>query len=243
MTEPGPLEPPPSPRYGTFTRRLRALVVDTAITSGAVVLVFILGDATRALRGSGRVTLLLIVAVLLLYEPILVSRRGATIGHARNQLQVVDARTGSWPSFGRALGRYFIKLVLGLPSFITMALTRKHQVVHDLLTRTTVQVPAEEDSAEFHTERVDEPELVLPSRRRRFVVVALYLAVLFVAYVVAIMLVDPAGCARDQTCTGGTRIAVEGFALAWLALSLATIVAGWKGLLFGARRTRQPSPE
>jgi len=27
--------------------------------------------------------------------------------------------------------------------------------------------------------------------------------------------------------------------VAWLALSAATIIAGWKGLLFGARRSRR----
>ena len=128
-------------------------MIDNAIVSGTAVGVFFLGDAVSEVPGATRLLLLLIVALVLLYEPILVSRRGATIGHAMSRIQVVDARTGRWPSFGRALARFVIKMVVGIPSFITMALSRRHQSVHDLLTQTIVQVPATEDAVEFHEER------------------------------------------------------------------------------------------
>jgi uncharacterized RDD family membrane protein YckC len=57
----------------------------------------------------------------------------------------VDARTGSWPSFGRAFVRFLIKTILGVISFFTMELSRRHQAVHDLLTHTTVHVVAESE--------------------------------------------------------------------------------------------------
>ena len=82
---------------------------------------------------------LLMFGLFFVYEPLFIWRRAATIGHAKNHLVVADA-TGRTPGLGQAFARYFIKLVLGLPSFVTMALSRKHQAVHDVLTRTTVQL-------------------------------------------------------------------------------------------------------
>src|SRR5262249_62195726 len=104
------------------------------------------------------------------------------------------------------------------------------------------QVPVEEDTVEFHTERTDDPDVLLPSRRRRVAVIVLYVVALTIAYDLVLTRIDPAGCARDQSCVGGTRVAVEAAALIWLGLSVAAIVAGWKGLLFGARLTRQVPP-
>jgi hypothetical protein len=191
------------------------------------------------LPGATRLVLLLIVALILLYEPVLVSRRGATIGHAVARLRVVDVRTGRWPSFGRAFVRFLIKGILGLPSFITMALDRRHQAVHDLLTHTAVQVLETEELVEFHVERIEEPDVVLPSRGRRLVVIVLYLVVVFFASNIAIALVAGPGCLSDQACSGGTLLVIQLIGVAWLALSAATIIAGWKGLLFGARRSRR----
>jgi hypothetical protein len=74
-----------------------------------------------------------------LYEPLLVAWRGGTIGHFATNLRVVGPAGGN-PSFARAFARYVVKTALGLPSFISMTLTRRHQAVHDVLTRTTVQI-------------------------------------------------------------------------------------------------------
>jgi len=237
MSEGIPLAAPV--RYATFTRRFRALVIDNLFLSFTSVALFFLGDAVSDVPGATRLVLLLIVALILLYEPVLVSRRGATIGHAVARLRVVDVRTGRSPSFGRAFVRFLIKGILGLPSFITMALDRRHQAVHDLLTHTAVQVLETEELVEFHVERIEEPDVVLPSRGRRLVVIVLYLVVVFFASNIAIALVAGPGCLSDQACSGGTLLVIQLIGVAWLALSAATIIAGWKGLLFGARRSRR----
>jgi uncharacterized RDD family membrane protein YckC len=230
MSEGIPLAAPV--RYATFTRRFRALVIDNLFLSGTSVALFFLGDAVSDVAGATRVVLLLILALVLLYEPLLVSRRGATIGHAVARLRVVDVRTGRWPSFGRAFVRFLIKGIL------TMALNRRHQAVHDLLTHTAVQVPETEELVEFHAERIEEADVVLPSRARRLVVILLYLVVVFFASNIAIALVAGPGCLSDRVCSGGARAAIQLLGVRWLAVSGATIIAGWKGLLFGARRSR-----
>lgn len=243
MSEPVDSTSTPAPRYATFTRRFRAVVIDNAIVSGAAVVMFFLGAAASELPGATRLMLLLVVALVLLYEPILVSRRGATIGHAMSRIQVVDARTGRWPSFGRAFARFLIKMIVGIPSFITMALSRRHQAVHDLLTQTTVQVSATEDAVEFHEERIAEPDVLLPSRFRRLAVVLVYLVAVYFVFAISIAFVPTRGCGRGEMCSVATRVLIQAIAWSWLMLSAAVIIAGWRGLLIGARRTRQVASE
>ena len=227
-------------RYATFTRRFRAMLTDTVLITCGLALILILGEIASDISASGRIEWLLIAGLLLLYEPLLIWRRGATIGHAWNQLRVVSDRTGQSPGIGRSFARFIIKVVLGLPSFVTMIVSRRHQAVHDLLTRTTVQVTptAELSEQEYHVERVDAPDMVLPSRVRRVVIMIAYLLGVFVAYAVAIVALDPDHCARDQSCTGGQRVVVESVAGLWLLVSLAIVVAAWNGLLMGARARR-----
>jgi uncharacterized RDD family membrane protein YckC len=244
LTESTPaIQPAPPVRYATFTRRFRALVIDNLCISGLGVALFFAGDAVSDIPGATRVMLLLVVAVVLLYEPVLVSRRGATIGHAVARLRVVDVRTGRWPSFGRAFVRFLIKTILGILSFFTMELTRRHQAVHDMLMQTTVQVVETEEVGEFRAERVDEPDVLLPSRLRRLAVIALYLvAVLFVCDE-SISLVDMIACIRPRGCSAGAMVLVQAIGLGWLALSATAIVAGWRGMLLGARRSRRVSSD
>lgn len=241
------LEPIPA-RYAAFSSRFRAVVIDTAIVTAGLVVVLVGGEYAEGIPGSSRVAWFLMFALLFLYEPLLIWRRGATIGHSRNHLRVVTDGTGRRPGLARSFARYLIKVVLGLPSFVTMALTRKHQAVHDILTRTTVQLAPNAGDAdqEFYVERVDGSELILPSRLRRAVMMVVYLVGIFFLYGIVAVAIDPQACASEATCAGGRRILFEGAALLWLALSLAVIVAAWKGLLPGARRValdEPPEPE
>src|SRR5215217_4317487 len=112
----------------------------------SLVVITIIGAVTDDVPGSGRVVIVALLGVVLLYEPILVSVRGATIGHRRVDLQVVTG-SGHRPGFGRALARYLIKAILGIPAFLTMMLTRRHQALQDILTGTTVQVRDPENAA------------------------------------------------------------------------------------------------
>jgi uncharacterized RDD family membrane protein YckC len=87
--------------------------------------------------------------IAVLYEPVLVWRRGGTVGHSRLNLRVVDDRTGGNLSLPKALVRYSLKSVLALPSFLSMTMSARHQAVHDLLTGSSVRV---RDAAVAHTE-------------------------------------------------------------------------------------------
>lgn len=236
---PTAVDPVMPTRYATFTGRVRALLVDTCIVAGGLVVVVVGADFAEGIPGSGRIAWLAMFLLVVMYEPLLIWRRGATIGHARNHLRVVRVKTGRAPGLLRSFARYVVKVVLGLPSFVTMALTRKHQAVHDWLTQTVVEVApdAEPDAAPYYVERQVDPHERLPSAARRVAIVVVYLIGIFVVYAIAQQTVDPGGCANARSCVGGQRIAVEALALAWLAISLAATVAGWNGSLPGARRS------
>ena len=110
-------------------------IITLIVMFGAVLLAASVGNDNFS-RGLG----ILAVVVLVLYEPILVSRMGGTLGHYFTNLRVVDDRSGGNIGFARACARVVIKGVLGLYSFVILAATRRNQAVHDLLTRSTVQI-------------------------------------------------------------------------------------------------------
>lgn len=234
------IEPSPT-RYATFTGRFRALVIDSGVVLGVIMFVVIVGDILDRVPGTGRLAWATMFAAIFLYEPLFVWRRGATIGHAMNGLVVSD-RSGGRPSLLQAYARYVAKLIVGIPSFLTMAMTRKHQAVHDILTRTTVRLAddAEPGVYDFNLERTEESEQLLPSRVRRSVVMVVYLVAGFVGYVIVLSVLAQAACLQDHSCTGTARAIVDGITLLYLGLAMGTVVAAWRGMLPGARRRQAP---
>jgi hypothetical protein len=74
---------------------------------------------------------------------------GGRIGHYLCNRWLVDDRGGN-VSFIKAFGRMIIKSLLGWYSFLTMVMTSRHQAVHDLLTRSTVQMRDLTKSKPYH---------------------------------------------------------------------------------------------
>jgi RDD family len=231
--------------YARYTRRLKAYFLDWVLM---IALMF--GGLFIAIQfGSDNVARPLgftIIAVLLLYEPLLVSLFGSTIGHYGYNMRVVDNRTGGNVSFFKAVVRVVIKAVLGIYSFISMAMTRRHQAMHDLLTQSTVQVrdAAKADPAHFAGEDLELVGPGMPSRWRRIVVIVCYEIAWYIGPALgtvgleAAHLVSAACMDHTPVCTP-RELAVFGvYALVWLAGVVLLIVLGWRGRLWGARRTR-----
>jgi uncharacterized RDD family membrane protein YckC len=222
--------------YASFTARVRALVIDSAVVAALIAAVVFLDIPFSEVQGSGPVLLSLLLATLLLYEPLWVWRRGATIGHRRANIRVVSDRTGGSPSFFQAFCRYLIKSTLGLASFATMSLTRRHQAIHDRLTSTTVQV-ADITQAHAHDvrwERGDVDEVVSVPGWRRFILILLYgagttIAVMAVASIVTLRMCDNAQCTRSGEWV------LNALSVVWLLAMIAILILGWQGRLVGAR--------
>ena len=160
-----------------------------------------------------------------------------------HQFAVVDDRTRGNVSFPKALARLLIKAVLGWYSFITMATTRRHQALHDLLTRSTVQIrdPIKANSDDFARERI--PDSGLPSATRRVVVILAYLLLLVVLMTIPVNGLVLGGvlsreCAIEARCTPGEHLISIIVGLMWLAFCGLVMVQGWRGYLPGCRAKR-----
>jgi uncharacterized RDD family membrane protein YckC len=228
--------------YARYTRRLKAFFLDwvlmIALMFGGLLIAVSFGSDNVA-RPLG----FIVLAVLLLYEPLLVSMTGSTVGHYVYNLRVVDDRTGGNPSFVKAVGRVVIKSVLGIYSFISMATTRRRQAVHDLLTRSTVQV---RDAAKANPEHYagEDLELVspgMPSTLQRLAVIAGYL----VAWLLVVtLLLQPAvvtlglisnACLEHDRCSKAEDAVTVAVGLVFLVVCVICIIRGWRGRLWGAR--------
>jgi uncharacterized RDD family membrane protein YckC len=237
------MSPTPMPRYARFSRRVRGMMLDWIITLivifGAVLVATTVGSDHLS-RPLG----ILVVIALLLYEPVLVSFTGGTLGHYFSNLRVVDEDSGGNVSFLKACARVVIKGVLGWYSFIVMTATRRNQAVHDLLTESTVQIrdPAKALPYQYITERTELSDSNMPSRWRRLAVMVCYLLLIFAIYIgvlggVMTMGGLSRGCLDNTYCSTGERMVSIAMPLLLLAASALCIALGWRGKLFGARRT------
>jgi uncharacterized RDD family membrane protein YckC len=236
-----------APKYARFSRRFRGIVLDwmivMAILFGAVMLASMVrnDNFSRALG-------ILVIITLLLYEPVLVSFTGSTLGHYFTNLRVVDERSGGNVSFLKACARVAIKAVLGLYSFVILSATRRNQAVHDLLTKSTVQIrdPAKASPGQYVSESSDPADTNLPSRWRRVVVTCAYVVLMFVVYLAVVMGLSAAGIVSNACvsnvnhCSVGERVFDTAAAVLVLLLMALIIARGWKGRLFGARKASSP---
>ena len=229
-------------RYARFSRRLRGMLLDWIVALIVLFGAVLIASAVRSDNFSRALGILALLA-LLLYEPVLVSLTGGTLGHHFTNLRVVDERNGGNVSFAKACARVVIKGVLGWYSFVVLAATRRNQAIHDLLTRSTVQIrdPAKALPGQYITERTEPAGTNAPSRWRRVVVICVYLSLTFIAFltilggIMAAGLLSP-GCIDNNFCSAGERIFSLAAPLTLLAMTALVITLGWKGRLFGARK-------
>lgn len=230
------------PRYARFSRRLRGMLLDWII---ALIVIFgtVLVASTVGSDNFSRTLGFLALIALLLYEPVLVSLTGGTLGHFFSNLRVVDDGNGGNVSFAKACARVVIKGLLGWYSFVILAATRRNQAVHDLLTRSTVQIrdPTKALPGQYIAERSASMAANVPSRGRRVAVICIYLALAFVAFVAILGGMMSVGlmsarCLDNNFCSAGERIISLAASLTLLAATALVVTLGWKGRLFGARK-------
>ncbi len=236
-------ELPSQAQYARFSRRLRGMFVDWVL---ALVVIFgaILIAASVGSAAFSRPLALVVILLFVLYEPVLVSRIGGTLGHRYANLRVVDDRTGGNVSLAKAFARAAIKAVLGWYSFLIMTATRRNQALHDLLTRSTVQIrdSTRASSSDFVTERTELSSPGMPSRIRRIAIIFIYLVLAYfvflpLAFAFAAMLgLASRACLMNDICPGEQRLVMAAIGAIYLGIAAALIGLGWRGRLFGARR-------
>jgi uncharacterized RDD family membrane protein YckC len=228
----------PGPQYARFSRRLCAIMLDSIITVTAIAVALL---AVASIRNDDFSHVLgwAVVIMLLLYEPILVSATGGTLGHYFTNLRVVDDRDGGNVSFLKACARFIIKGLLGWPSFVVLSATRRNQAIHDLMTRSTVQIrdPAKASPGQYVTERSGLADPSMPPWWRRSAVIGGYLLLTYIAGGVAIFGSTSPRCLHNESsCSSGERIIGVVLSISMLFMTAGIIGVGWKGRLFGARK-------
>jgi len=232
----------PAPLYARFSRRLRGIVVDWIIAM-TVIFGAVFVAATIANDNFSRALGIAVIVALLLYEPVLVSFTGGTLGHYSTNLRVVDDRSGGTVSFLKACARLALTAVLCCYSFVILTATRRNQAIHDLLTRSTVQIrdPASARPGQYITERVELATSGMPSGMRRVVTICVYLLLLVAVFIAVAGASASAGwlsrsCIEKDYCSGAERTLIFVISVALLVMIAAVIALGWKGNLFGARK-------
>jgi uncharacterized RDD family membrane protein YckC len=227
----------PKPQYARFSRRFRGIALDWTIAM-AIIFGALLVAVSVQNDNFSRALGILVVTALLLYEPVLVSFAGGTLGHYFTNLRVVDERNGGNVSFLKACGRVVIKGLLGWYSFVILAATRRNQAIHDLMTRSTVQIrdPAKALPGQYVTERGEQANVNIPSRLRRVIVICVYLLLVFILDSAVAVGFLSRGCINNNYCSAGERIVSLAGYLTLLAMTALVIALGWKGKLFGARK-------
>jgi hypothetical protein len=122
-----------------------------------------------------------------------------------------------------------------------MATTSRHQAVHDLLTRSTVQMRDRSKARHFEyvVENTDLVSPTMPSRLRRLMAILCYLFATFVFYTILIGVLVSYVCTSSGTCPPTENAIIEVGALIWLGASALFIIQGWRGRLYGCRAASQ----
>jgi uncharacterized RDD family membrane protein YckC len=122
--------------YSRIWPRMKAILIDGLILAGAFFLAAFVG---ANVAGSGPTAFVLWALFWVLYDPLLVSRTGGTVGHHVMNLRVVSDSTGRNPSFLRAFFRNIVKGTFGMVSLLAVVGSAQQKAIHDWIGGTTVQ--------------------------------------------------------------------------------------------------------
>lgn len=145
--------------YARVPPRLQAFVRDMLVYV-AIAVAFLVPATLIPIQGVTQVLVVAGLLALVLYEPVFVTIAGGTIGHRSLNLRVVTASDLGPVPFPRAVVRAIVKAVLGVPVFLAVYFTAKHQGIHDLAAGTVV-IPRDSSDTRnewFAAERPREPE-------------------------------------------------------------------------------------
>lgn len=225
-----------SPRYPRVYLRIRAALIDSVILAAAF---FGSAMTLASIDVGGGFKFLIIAFLIFVLEPFLVSYSGSSIGHRLCGIKVQDRYSGKNINIVLAVIRFFAKSMLGLYSFVLVVFTRRHQALHDVLTRSVVvfRYPDQVSEMEYLHERDTEVEgFVYPAKWRRILIILLYGFVSTILFNFLLFLLLSARCIESSICTSVEDGIVTLLSVTWLVCLVLIVVLGWKCRLFGARR-------
>ncbi|EDP69505.1 hypothetical protein FBALC1_17227 [Flavobacteriales bacterium ALC-1] len=123
--------------YARLQSRIKAAVIDVIILMALMYCTSELLNSIENVNPSVRMYLFILYFVL--YEPLLVSVFGNTLGHYYSDIKVrQEKNNGKKISFPLALIRFIIKSLLGWLSLLTITGSEKSQAIHDSIVKSVV---------------------------------------------------------------------------------------------------------
>lgn len=123
--------------FPSLVSRVKALFIDLIIIlivfTATTLLIDSIGDIPNFAKG------FILIFMFYLYDPILISFTGGTLGHKVMKLKV--RRYGEPDkkiSLGNAFLRFFTKGILGWVSFLTVTANKRKRAIHDWVSRSIV---------------------------------------------------------------------------------------------------------
>ena len=124
-------------KYTGITPRVKALVTDVIIQVAVMFIVVYLFSLFDNIPNVIR--MVTFISIFFLYEPILISFYGGSVGHMLNDISVrQDKYPEKFVILPIAILRFFIKALFGWLSFITIIYNPKGKAIHDYVARTVV---------------------------------------------------------------------------------------------------------
>jgi uncharacterized RDD family membrane protein YckC len=216
--------------YATFSPRLRAAVYDGAVRMVGVAVLMVVLMSTQSVPGAGVVAAAGVIGLLLLYEPLMVWRSGATLGHRRCNVHVVDDATGEAPTFIRALARFGFKTVLNAFNFYPRFFGVSDRALHDQLTNTSVRIRdlQRADPEHYFIARSTADLAMQTSASRRVMMIVGNVVILAVVCTVGAAFFISADCVKYYTCAAAETRAIGAGVTVWVLASALMAVAVWR---------------
>lgn len=231
-------------QYPRLLRRVRAFLFDSVI----FIILLYAWLATMPILENAQplLTISLLIIPIVILEPVLIAFTGGTLGHHFMGLRIRDASSGQNIGFLRATARAIIRTFLGWLSFIFVLVTNKHQALHDYFTSTVVilrrpeSLPAHE---RFVARAQNRAQYRYPSIVRRIAVILAYVFLGFLMLTALSMATLSETCLNGEHCSPSEMAVSQLLSILWLLSLGASIVLGWRGLLYGCRRSSLPRSE
>ncbi len=123
--------------YPTVLERVKAIILDSVLMVVFMIVATYVFSLFDSVPDFARITVF--IAIFLLYDPILTSAFGGTIGHIMMGIRVKrESNVLKNISLPFALLRYIIKALLGVVSFLTISANEKRKAIHDYVAGSVV---------------------------------------------------------------------------------------------------------
>jgi len=223
--------------FANYSRRIQAALLDGLFLLVIFICLIILASNVE----SQWIKVSMFLFVGLLFEPLLVSTTGASLGHHYKGLRVEKDGSGRNLNLFEAILRFFIKSILGAFSLVFFLTTKRHKALHDMAVNSVVVMSQAsiKKGIEGVSERVtEEVGYKNASKLRRLLIIALYTFLVLIINGSIILMTNSRECIDHNQCTMLENViaSVSGFVV--IGLFFIIVYFGWQSRLWGARRSK-----